>query len=177
MPTRQTVTAAPPVVDILRLPQPFSQQYGSYRDLKLTLEDKIVLALLELDWLCAQFPTKLRNRAWPAHTIARQWRPGVVDAVTGVRRAYRLDFAYPPTLVALEVDGYNRRGSAHGRGGHVTWTGFHADRERDRNLTLAGWRVLRCGPADLQTPAGAVLIAGQFIRLIQLVKKEAPDAA
>lgn len=52
---------------------------------------------------------------------------------TGVR-SYRLDLAWPYSLVCLEVDG---RLHAEGRR-------FDDDRQRQNDLVGAGWRVLRC---------------------------------
>jgi very-short-patch-repair endonuclease len=48
-------------------------------------------------------------------------------------RQYRLDFAWPPALVALEADGY----ATHG--GRLS---FERDHRRLAALTSAGWRVL-----------------------------------
>lgn len=51
------------------------------------------------------------------------------------RRRFRLDIAYPWHGVAIESDGWNWHGRYLGD--------FKRDRERDRLLTLSGWRVLR----------------------------------
>jgi very-short-patch-repair endonuclease len=47
---------------------------------------------------------------------------------------FRLDFAYPDVLLAIEVDGYDP---------HGTRKAFDADRERQNRLVLLGWTVLR----------------------------------
>jgi very-short-patch-repair endonuclease len=47
---------------------------------------------------------------------------------------FRLDFAYPDALIAIEYDGWDP---------HRSRTAFDHDRRRDRLLQLAGWRVLR----------------------------------
>lgn len=47
--------------------------------------------------------------------------------------AYRLDFAYVPARIAIELDGYTHH-SSHAR--------FTQDRKRQRDLIRDGWRVL-----------------------------------
>jgi very-short-patch-repair endonuclease len=47
---------------------------------------------------------------------------------------FRLDFAYPEAMVAIEYDGWDA---------HSSRAAFDRDRRRDRILQLAGWRVLR----------------------------------
>lgn len=47
--------------------------------------------------------------------------------------AYRLDFAHPPSRIAIELDGYTHH-SSHAR--------FTQDRRRHRDLVREGWRVL-----------------------------------
>lgn|GEM_PF-2457379 len=46
---------------------------------------------------------------------------------------YHLDFAYPPTKIAIELDGYDY---------HNSRDQFTHDRRRGRDLDRAGWRVL-----------------------------------
>jgi hypothetical protein len=58
-----------------------------------------------------------------------QQHPVVVD---GDR--FRLDFAYPDEMVAIEYDGWDA---------HRARTAFDRDRRRDRKLQVAGWTVLR----------------------------------
>ena len=150
------------------LGQPPNGYPTSYRGLDWSLEERLVRALEQVGWTVVTLTAKEYKLVQP-HWLVRQWCPRVLDAATGKPRAYRLDFAHPGTRAAFEVDGYNRltlAGKRAGKGGHITWSGFHADRERDRNLTLGGWRVLRCGPDDLATPAKALTIAHQFTRLI-----------
>jgi very-short-patch-repair endonuclease len=47
---------------------------------------------------------------------------------------FRLDFAYPARMVAIEYDGWDT---------HRSRSAFDRDRRRDRKLQLAGWTVLR----------------------------------
>ncbi|HEX7168725.1 MAG TPA: type IV toxin-antitoxin system AbiEi family antitoxin domain-containing protein [Acidimicrobiales bacterium] len=58
---------------------------------------------------------------------------------------YRLDFAWPDLLEAMEWDGFG----SHGGPGP-----FHSDRERTRRLQRAGWRLW---PITSQTASGEVL--------------------
>lgn len=52
--------------------------------------------------------------------------------ITG--RTYRLDFAYPDQMVAIEGDGFEF---------HSQRDRFESDRSRQNELTLSGWLVLR----------------------------------
>jgi hypothetical protein len=53
---------------------------------------------------------------------------------------HRVDFAYPDLMIAIEVDGYSAHGSPDA---------FQRDRERQNELVLAGWTVLRFTWADI----------------------------
>lgn len=53
-------------------------------------------------------------------------------------RAWRLDFAWPALMVAVECEGGTFSGGRHTRG-----AGFAADAEKYAHATLAGWAVLR----------------------------------
>lgn len=53
---------------------------------------------------------------------------------------HRVDFAYPDLMIAIEVDGYWAHGS---------FDAFQRDRERQNELVLAGWTVLRFTWTDL----------------------------
>ncbi len=139
------------------------------------LEELLTTAFTDLNWRVVDASTAVHDDT-DDRTIVRQYHPRVRDARTAKLHRYRLDFAHPPTKTGLEVDGYNRIMSIGGKrykngvGGHVTWSGFHADRERDRNLLLAGWRIMRCGPGDLRSYGDALEIARQFILLIIGIK-------
>lgn len=54
--------------------------------------------------------------------------------VTTRRNRYRVDAAYPPAILAIELDG---------KGTHMTDVAFEQDRIRDNELRLVGWTVLR----------------------------------
>jgi very-short-patch-repair endonuclease len=53
-------------------------------------------------------------------------------------RLWRLDFAWPSHMLALEVEG-----GVHGRGRHVRPQGFEGDCEKYNEAALLGWTVLR----------------------------------
>jgi hypothetical protein len=62
------------------------------------------------------------------------------------RERYRLDFAWPEAMVALEYDGYE----AHVDRGEL-------DAARDEDLRRRGWLVVRASAGDLREPAQVVL--------------------
>jgi very-short-patch-repair endonuclease len=63
-------------------------------------------------------------------------------------RRYRIDLCYPHLRLAIEVDGFGVHGSR---------AAFEADRARQNDLVLAGWRVLRFTWRQLRDdPAGVV---------------------
>lgn len=67
-------------------------------------------------------------------------------------RKWRLDFAWPDRLVAVEIHGAVHRGGRHVRG-----TGFLNDREKMNTALAMGWRVVEVGtpgkhPATLYSP-------------------------
>lgn len=53
-------------------------------------------------------------------------------------RGWRLDFAWPHSGLAVEVEG-----GIHTRGRHTRGAGFEADCEKYNEAALSGWRVLR----------------------------------
>lgn len=60
-------------------------------------------------------------------------------------RKWRMDFAWPDRMVALEIDG-----AVFIRGGHTRGKGYENDREKDGEATVLGWRVLRVSTGQLQ---------------------------
>lgn len=59
---------------------------------------------------------------------------------------YRIDFAHPPTKVAIELDGYEH---------HSDRDTFTSDRQRDRALQRDGWRVLHFSGREVHQNADA----------------------
>jgi very-short-patch-repair endonuclease len=83
-----------------------------------------------------------RHPARPESPIEEQfwaaWQRRVPDIALELQYpacggAYRLDFAHPPSRIAIELDGYTHH-SSHAR--------FTQDRKRHRDLVRDGWRVL-----------------------------------
>lgn len=68
---------------------------------------------------------------------------------------YRLDFAWPAAMVAVEADG---------RRWHSSVEAFARDREKHNALTAAGWTVLRVTWADLERPGDLVAAATELLR-------------
>ena len=80
------------------------------------------------------------DSAWGDDLVAQhRWmEAGFAHPVLGHRvrigtRTYKLDVSYPDLLVAFEYDGWQW---------HKERTSFDHDRERIRDLELAGWTVL-----------------------------------
>lgn len=63
------------------------------------------------------------------------------------RRKWRLDFAWPHAMVALEV-----HGAVHVGGRHTRGVGFERDREKMVAATAQGWRVLEVSTGQLWEP-------------------------
>lgn len=69
-------------------------------------------------------------------------------------RKWRMDFAWPDHMLAVEVDGGTWNGGRHTRG-----KGFEADCEKMNTAVLDGWRVLRV--------TGAMVRDGRALRLVE----------
>lgn len=60
-------------------------------------------------------------------------------------RKYRMDIAWPESMVCLEIEG-------------GTWKGGRHDHAKANAAAIAGWRVLYCKPAELLKPETLALI-------------------
>ena len=56
-------------------------------------------------------------------------------------RLWRFDFAWPDSMLALEIEGGIWTG-----GRHTTGAGYRADMDKYNEAALLGWRVLRTTP-------------------------------
>jgi very-short-patch-repair endonuclease len=74
-------------------------------------------------------------------------------------RGWRLDFAWPDRMLAVEIDGAVHR--IKGR--------FRSDIERHNVLALLGWRVLRFSPSDVSS--------GKAIDVLRAVLVDADGSA
>lgn len=72
--------------------------------------------------------TQLQLIGLPAYVTEHRFHP---------RRRWRLDYAWPQQLIALEVHGGVRSGGRHTRG-----TGFTNDREKMNEAVALGWTVI-----------------------------------
>lgn len=81
-----------------------------------------------------ELPKKAKSEAEEA--FARAWRgePFVREYQFHGERGWRLDFAWPERLVALEVEGWGR---------HQQREGYRKDCEKYSEAAILGWRVLR----------------------------------
>lgn len=68
-------------------------------------------------------------------------------------RKFRADYAYPAARLAIEVEGGVWSGGKHGRG-----SGILKDIEKGNTYAVLGWRLLRCTPDQLATPAFAATV-------------------
>lgn len=66
-------------------------------------------------------------------------------------RRWRLDFAWPERLLAVEIEGGTHSGGRHTRG-----AGYAADCDKYNAAALAGWRVLRFTGCHLREPHGGM---------------------
>jgi very-short-patch-repair endonuclease len=95
-------------------------------------------------------PTATRLLAAAADRAASQAERELITIlrtakITGWRQhcraeGHELDFAFPDRRIAIEVDGW---------AWHQDATTFHTDRQRQNDLVLAGWAVLRFTWPDL----------------------------
>lgn len=70
--------------------------------------------------------------------------PPETEYLFALPREWRLDFAWPTVLVALEVEGGVWTGGRHTRG-----SGFLGDIEKYNELALRGWHLLRLTPSQV----------------------------
>ncbi len=92
--------------------------------------------LHRLGWLY-DFDSPLEEEFWQACYYQSELTPQV-EVLDG---KYRLDFAHLPTRTAIELDGFNY---------HNDNCQFQRDRQRDRELTLAGWTTVRFASTELK---------------------------
>lgn len=122
-------------------------------------------ALERLGW-SYNFDSPLEEAFWQAYHAALGWPHLALTPqhkVLGGR--YRLDFAHLPTLTAIELDGFTY---------HKEEQAFQRDRQRDRELTQAGWTVVRFASQELR--ADLPKCVSQAASLILSRKKASPSA-
>lgn len=84
----------------------------------------------------------LLTQRWPKEAVAE-----LTNVVPG--RRFRLDVGFPAHKLAVECDGWEWHGKHKGD--------FQRDRERDRLMTLQGWRILRFPASQIRKDPWGVL--------------------
>jgi very-short-patch-repair endonuclease len=74
-------------------------------------------------------------------------------------RLWRLDFAWPDFMIAVEIDGGTYSGGAHVRGG-----GVQNDCDKRNRATELGWRVFRYTARDVRSGDAVKQISRMFGR-------------
>lgn len=69
-------------------------------------------------------------------------------------RRWRVDFAWPPFRLLVEVEGLTRDG-----GRHQQIAGFDADARKYASALLQGWTVLRLSPGMVRDGTGVRVVA------------------
>ena len=92
------------------------------------------------------FPPFCAAMGLPAPVMEHRFHP---------TRKWRMDFAWPEHLVALEVEGglWKKGGGRHNRA-----PGMIKDFEKYNTAATLGWRVLKCQPKDLVSTATAATV-------------------
>jgi very-short-patch-repair endonuclease len=116
-----------------------------------TLADMVIKAATPLEALkqFADLNPKLESPIeeafWRAYLDAR---PPALEGLKAQHEAlggqYRLDFALPDAKIGIELDGYAY---------HSTPEAFTRDRRRERDLELAGWRIIRFSGSEVNRDA------------------------
>ncbi len=93
---------------------------------------------------------------WQAYLT---WMPhgleGLKVQVPALGGKYRIDFGLPDQKVGIELDGYTW---------HSSPKAFTSDRERQRELELDGWRIIRFSGAEIKNDAArCVLDLGEVV--------------
>jgi len=76
------------------------------------------------------------------------------------KRKWRFDFAWPDSMVAVEIEG-----GTFVRGRHTRGMGHHKDCEKYNQATLLGWRVLRFTALHLRDdPMAVIETVGELLK-------------
>lgn len=95
------------------------------------------LRLLNLSDYARTFIPWIRAHRFPAPVAEHRFH---------TKRRWRFDFAWPDSLIALEIEGGVW---SHGR--HVRGKGYKSDLEKYSTAAVMGWAVIRVVPEDLYT--------------------------
>ena len=76
-------------------------------------------------------------------------------------RKFRVDFAFLPQKIAVEVEGEGHKIRVTGKwvpGRHLRSAGFRADIEKYNRLALEGWKLIRVTAAMIKSGAAIIVI-------------------
>lgn len=86
--------------------------------------------------------------------VTKSVPPPVREHVFHPTRLWRLDFAWPDKLVAVEVDG-----GTHSQGRHTRGTGYEEDCRKGAEAAILGWRVIHV--------TGDMVESGEAVALVE----------
>jgi len=94
-----------------------------------------------------------KAKSEPEERFALAWKvlggpPFEREYLVAPPRKWRLDFAWPAAMIAVEIEGGIHEGASRGR--HMRQEGFAADCEKYNAAALMGWRILRLTPDMIQ---------------------------
>lgn len=102
----------------------------------VNLKGHLLAVTRDLGWFCDSPLEEMFWRAW----VPFNGRFPLIPQFEVLGGRYRLDFAHLQTKTAIEVDGFAY---------HSDRPAFERDRKRDRDLTEAGWKVIRFASQEL----------------------------
>lgn len=104
-----------------------------------------------------KFDSPIETAFWNAYL--RRLPPELLGLRTqhsALNGRYRIDFALPAKKIGIELDGY---------AWHSSREAFTKDRERQRNLEMNGWRIIRFSGSEINANAdNCVLQAATLVR-------------
>jgi very-short-patch-repair endonuclease len=100
-----------------------------------------------------QQPKSIPEEVLAAHLRALGLEPFCREYRFHPTRQWRLDFAWPDHMLAVEIEG-----GIHSRGRHVRPAGFANDIDKYNAAAVAGWSVLRFTPAMVRQGKAARMI-------------------
>ena len=104
-------------------------------------------------------PSPIESQFWAAYMLLSPPElAGPVQEFEVLGRRYRIDFALPARMIGIELDG---------QATHSSTRVIARDRQRQRDLEAAGWRIIRFGGKEVHDDAaGCVRQAADQVRMI-----------
>jgi very-short-patch-repair endonuclease len=105
-----------------------------------------------------QEPSPIERQFWAAYMLLSPPElAGLVPEYEVLGRRYRIDFALPARMIGIELDGHAT---------HSSTQAIARDRQRQRALEAAGWRIIRFGGKEVHDDAaGCVRQAAEQVRI------------